>query len=291
VTALTTWQFAPLVSVPLALTAALYLAGSRAVVRRHPARPWPRARALSFLAGLAAIVVATQGADAVYDDVSLRAHMIQHLLLIMVAPALLVYGRPVTLALHATRNPWHARVLRLVRSRAVAAVTSPPLAVVLYSLTVVATHLTPLILAKGWLHDGVHVAYLVTGYLFFLPVVGSEPVRWRLPVFGRYLLLVAAMPSDIVAGAALLLTGPPRGYAAADAHDAGLIMLAGGEGIMAVLALALAVQLALRPAPPRVRDEAGLDAYNDYLASLDSPPSAGSPPESRSLPESESPSL
>jgi putative copper resistance protein D len=288
VAALTTWQFAPLVSVPLALAAALYLAGCRAVARRHPARPWPRARALSFLAGLAVIAVATQGPDAVYDDVSLRAHMVQHLLLIMVAPPLLVYARPVTLALHATRNPWHARVLRVVRSRAVTAVTSPPLAVALYSVTVVATHLTPLILAKGRLHDGEHVAYLVTGYLLFLPVVGSEPTRWRPSVFGRYLLLLAAMPADIVAGAGLLLIRPPGGYAAADAHDAGLIMLAGGEGTMAALALALAIRLAYRPAPARV-PEGQLDAYNAYLASLDSPRSSSR--SAGSLPESESPSL
>jgi putative copper resistance protein D len=267
VAALATWQFVPLASVPLALGAALYLAGTRTVARRHAARPWPRARSAAFLAGLAAVAVAIQGSDGVYDDVLLRAHMVQHLLLIMTAPPLLVYGRPVTLLLHATRNPWHGRVIRVLRSRTVAVLTWPPFCVVLYSAVVLGTHLTPLILATGWLHDGEHLAYLVAGYLFFLPVVGSEPARWRPPLFGRYLLLLAAMPADIVTGAALMLARPFGGYRAADVHAAGVIMLAGSELIMTALAVLLAVNLVRSPTP--LRQATGeLEAYNARLALL-----------------------
>ena len=267
VTAITTWQFVPLVSGPLLLLAALYLAGARTVARRHPAGPWPRARTAAFLAGLAAIAVAVQGSDGVYDDVLLRAHMVQHLLLIMVAPPLLVYGRPVTLLLHATRNPWHARVIRLLRSRPVTALTWPPFSVALYSAVVLVTHLTPLILATGWLHDGEHLAYLVAGYLFFLPVVGSEPIRWRPSLFSRYLLLLAAMPADIIVGAAFMVASPFGGYGAGDVHTAGVIMLAGSELIMTALALLVAAGLLRSPgAAPRA--DPMLKEYNAYLASL-----------------------
>lgn len=269
VTALTTWQFVPLVSVPLALGAALYLAGTRAVARRHPARPWPRGRSAAFLAGLAVIAAAICGSDGVYDDVLLRAHMVQHLLLIMVAPPLLVYGRPVTLLLHAARNPWHARVIRVLRSPAVTALTWPPLCVLLYSAVVLGTHLTPLILARGWLHDGEHLAYLVAGYLFFLPVIGSEPARWRPSLFGRYLLLLAVMPADIVTGAFLMLTRPFGGYGAADVHDAGIIMLGGSELIMTALALLIAARL-VHPRAAAGEAAGGLGEYNAYLARLES---------------------
>jgi hypothetical protein len=44
---------------------------------------------------------------AVYDDVLFSAHMVQHVLLIMVAPPLLVFGRPVMLLLHSAANPVH----------------------------------------------------------------------------------------------------------------------------------------------------------------------------------------
>jgi cytochrome c oxidase assembly factor CtaG len=268
VSALTTWQFVPQVSVPLLLLAAAYLAGTRAVARRHPARPWPRVRTASFLAGLAAVAAAICGSDGVYDDVLLRAHMVQHLLLIMVAPPLLVYARPVTLLLHATRNPWHGRVIRIVRSRAVTALSWPPFCVALYSAVVLVTHLTPLLVATGWLHDSEHLAYLVAGYLFFLPVIGSEPARWRPSLFGRYLLLVAAMPADIATGAFLMLSGPIGGYHVADVHDAGLIMLGGSELVMTALALLIAVTLLHSPAVAEAA--AGLKDYNAALARLES---------------------
>src|SRR5205807_8992977 len=100
--------------------------------------------------------------------------------------------------------------------------------------------LPPLILATDWLHDGEHLAYLLAGYLYFLPVVGSEPARWRPSLFGRYLLLLVAMPADIVTGAVLMLTRPFGGYSAADAHAAGVIMLACSETGMTALALLLA---------------------------------------------------
>jgi cytochrome c oxidase assembly factor CtaG len=87
--------------------------------------------------------------------------MVQHLLLIMVAPPLLVSGRPVTLLLHATRNPVHTRVKRTVRSRVVSGLTRAPVVSGLYALVVAVTHLTP--------------------------------------VFGRYLLLLGTMPVDTVA--------------------------------------------------------------------------------------------
>ncbi|HEX8008653.1 MAG TPA: cytochrome c oxidase assembly protein [Trebonia sp.] len=278
VTALTTWQFSPPASAPLVVLAGLYLAGVRAVARRHPARPWPWGRTGAFLAGLGAAAVATQGYDAVYDDVLLPAHMVQHLLLIMVAPPLLIFGRPVTLLLHATRNPWHTRVKRVVRSRAAAAATWPAFGVGVYSAVVAGTHLTPLILATGPLHDAEHIAYLVAGYLFFLPVIGSEPARWRPSLFARYLLLLAAMPADVVTGAAYLLARRFGDYGTADVHLSGLIMLAGSDVIMVALAALLAVGLVRSPdLSPASRGSrrapVKLEAYNAYLASLESPDS------------------
>jgi putative copper resistance protein D len=139
--------------------------------------------------------------------------------------------------------------------------------VALYSSVVLAAHLTPLVLATGWLHDAEHLAYLVAGYLFFLPVVGSEPARWRPSLFSRYLLLLAAMPADIATGAVLMLARPFGGYSTADVHAAGVIMLAGSELIMTALALLLAVNLVRSPG---TADEtvAGLKEYNAYLARL-----------------------
>jgi putative copper resistance protein D len=267
--ALTTWQFEPLAAVPVAVLALCYLAAARR--HRNSRRPWPARRTLAFLGGLSAITVATQGWVGVHDDTSLADHMVQHLLLIMVAPPLLIAGRPVTLLLHTTRSPWHTRAKRLVRSRVVTALTWPPAGVALYSAAVLGTHLAGLLLAHGAAHDAEHCLYLLAGYLYFLPVIGSEPVRWRMTVLGRYLLLLVAMPADIVTGAVLMLHGPLGPYAAADVRAAGVIMLAGSDLIMTGLAVGLAAATVTdraRRSPVRPAD---LAAYNAYLASLETP--------------------
>ena len=61
-----------------------------------------------------------------------------------------------------------------------------------YAAAVIGTHLTPLmdlVLENTAVHEAEHDLYLVTGSLYFLPVIGTVPIQWRLTVFGRFLLL------------------------------------------------------------------------------------------------------
>src|SRR6185437_3208499 len=88
--AATNWQFAPVVTVFSAVVAAAYLWGALRVRRRHPLRPWPLRRTIPFLFGLLVINLATQRGIGTYDDTLFWDHMIQHLMLIMIAPPLLV---------------------------------------------------------------------------------------------------------------------------------------------------------------------------------------------------------
>ena len=123
--AATNWQFAPVVTAFTALVAAAYLWGALRVRRSHPRRPWPLWRTIPFLLGLLVINLATQSGIGTYDDTLFWDHMIQHLMLIMIAPPLLVLGQPATLLLHASRNPLHTRVKKLLRSRPVQWLTWP----------------------------------------------------------------------------------------------------------------------------------------------------------------------
>ena len=240
------WQFAPVVTALAAVLAALYLWGAWRVGRRHPARPWPWWRAAFFFAGLAVIVLATESGIGAYDDVLFWDHMVQHLMLIMVAPPLLVAGQPVTLLLHASRNPLHTWTKRVIRSRVVTFLTWPPFTLAAYAAVIVATHLTGLItttITHPVLHDAEHAVYLVVGYLFFLPIVGSEPIRWRLSYPIRFLLLAVAMPVDTFTGLILSMASSPLhatdGPAPPgspnplqDVHWAGAIMWVAGDALM-----------------------------------------------------------
>ena len=242
---LTRWEFAPVVTAAVLAVGALYLWGAWRVGRRHPARPWPWWRTGLFLAGLAVVVLATESGIGTYDDVLFWDHMIQHLLLIMIAPPLLVVGQPFTLLLHASRNPLHSWAKRAMRSRVVSFLTWPPFGFAAYVATVVGTHLTGLTgltVRDPVLHDAEHVLYLVVGYLFFLPLFGQEPIRWRLGYPIRILVLVLAMPVDTFTGLVLGYAAPgtytvgPRPPGApdpvTDVHWAGAVMWIAGDAIM-----------------------------------------------------------
>ena len=244
--ALQHWEFAPVVTALVAVIAALYLWGAWRVGRRHPARPWPWWRTALFLGGLAVVVLATQSGIGAYDDVLFWVHMIQHLMLIMIAPPMLVVGQPVTLLLHASRNPLHTWTKRLIRSRVITFLTWPPFGLAAYTATIVATHLTglmTLVMTNPLAHDAEHALYLVVGYLFFLPIVGREPIRWRLSYPIRFMILVLAMPVDTFTGLVLgSASTPMKGMTAMrpagspgpvqDMHWGGAIMWIGGDAIM-----------------------------------------------------------
>jgi cytochrome c oxidase assembly factor CtaG len=244
---LTRWEFSPVVTGVAVTAGALYLWGAWRVARRHPARPWAWWRTALFLGGLAVVVLATQSGIGSYDDVLFWDHMVQHLLLIMVAPPLLVLGQPVTLLLHASRNPLHTWAKRAIRSRVASFVTWPPFGLAAYTATIVGTHLTSLpqdVLRNPALHNAEHVLYLLVGYLFFLPLLGREPIRWRVSYPGRLLILAVAMPVDTFTGLVLGYAGaaysplpgtvrPPGAPGPVeDTHWAGAVMWIGGDAIM-----------------------------------------------------------
>src|SRR6202167_2073358 len=242
------WQFAPVVTGFVVVAAGLYLWGVLRVRRRHPARPWPLARTGLFLGGLAVVVIATESGIGRYDDVLFSDHMVQHLMLLMIAPPLLVVGQPVTLLLHASRNPLHTGVKKLVRSRPVQWLTWPVFGVVAYCATIVGTHLTDfmnLVTEHDAVHEAEHVLYLVVGYLYFLPLIGKEPIRWKVSYPLRLFLLFIAMPVDAFTGVVLgsyethpFVPMEPRSWgpsAVNDLHQGGAVMWIGGAAIMFVM--------------------------------------------------------
>jgi len=247
---LTQWQFAPIVTAFVVVSVGLYLWGVIRVARRHPARPWPAWRTAAFLGGMLVLVLATQSSIGKYDDLLFYDHMVQHLMLLMVAPPLLIAAQPITLLLHASRNPLHTWVKRMLRSRVASFLTWPVFGAVAYALAVLAAHLTSLATyfeRNQTAHDAEHAMFLIIGYLFFLPLLGREPIRWRLSYPVRFVVLVLLMPVDTFTGLALgygsatspgVPTGPRPAWApspVSDLHLGGAVMWIGGDGIMFVL--------------------------------------------------------
>jgi len=122
-----------------------YLIAVRRVNEAGPRVPIPAWRVAAWLAGLAAILIALTSAVDVYAEDLLGVHMVQHLLLAMVAPPLLAIGAPVTLLLRiASPAVRHRVILPLLHSRAVRLVASPLVAWPLFAMTMWLTHFSPI---------------------------------------------------------------------------------------------------------------------------------------------------
>src|SRR5665213_987618 len=115
------------------------------------ATSWPRNRSVCFASGLLVTFIATQSFIGVFDQEYFSDHMIQHLLLIMVAAPLFALSAPLDLAYDAG----HATVRRLLDSTFMARLTHPLTAFIIYFLFIPVTHLTGLInlmMQHEWFH-------------------------------------------------------------------------------------------------------------------------------------------
>ena len=189
----------------LAIGAALYVIGVRRLAARG--RRWPPARSLAFGAGLAVLAVASQSGLGRYDTVLFSLHVLQHVLLGMLAPLLLVLGAPVTLALQASARPTQRTLLRVVHSRPVAVLTHPLVAWSLFAGTLFGLYFSPLFelsLRNDLVHAATHLHFLAVGLLFFWPAVGLDPQRRPLPHPARLLFVVLAVPFHAFLGLAVL---------------------------------------------------------------------------------------
>jgi len=257
------WQTPPVAGSVLVAGAVAYGWGVERLRRRG--RSWPVARSASFGGGIVVLIVALCSGLAHYDTTVFSLHMVQHLLLAMVAPPLLALGAPITLALQAGSRPLQRRLLRVLRSKPVMAITHPLVAWVLFGGSLVALYFTPLYsitLRHPWLHDLVHIHFVVTGMLFIWPVVGIDPSRWRLPYGARMLYVLTALPFHSIVGLALASSRAPL-YAAhtlADQQAGGGVMMLGGDLITLVIFAIVFAQWARADEREAARADAAQDA-------------------------------
>jgi putative membrane protein len=208
-----------------AVSAYLYtLGGRRASLRSVSAarrRSWERlGRACCFYAGLAVLVVALEPP---VDDLSQRfffVHMLQHLLLMMVAAPLVVLGapwsrswRPLPLGVRrpVARTVALSRPFRPLRAAA-HWMGSPVPAFVLFTGDLAAWHVPQaydLTLTDPAVHYAEHVSFLVLGILFWAQIVDSPPLRSRLDYPGRVAFAVLGGATSWVLAVVLALAPHP----------------------------------------------------------------------------------
>ena len=207
------WSFEPLVVLVLLAAAAGWLALVRRIDRAHPANPVPRRRTVAFLAGLAAIAVALLSGVEAYDTTLFSLHMIQHLLLTLIAAPLIALGAPITTLLRAaTPNVRRTVLLPILHSRVLKVLSFPVVAWVLFAGVMWGTHFSPLFdasLENPLVHDLEHALYLAAGLLFWWPAVGLDPSPWRMPHPVRAMYVFLQMPQNTFLAVTILSSTVP----------------------------------------------------------------------------------
>ena len=240
-TALGTWRFGPVTDVIVVVAAVLYLHRAYRTLPRL-GRSWPAGRTASFLGALVVLAVTLQSAIDRYGHELFWLHMIEHLLLIMVVPVLVILGQPVRLA-HTGDDTVARRTAAALHGRVVSFLTFPLVGLVLYAAVLVGTHLfgfMPAMVTHPWLHYVEIVLYLVSGYLFFLPLLAHEPIKRELSYPLRVFLLLMGMTADTVVGVLLMIQTHAVDFAHRtwgpspldDLHTGGGIMWVVGDGLM-----------------------------------------------------------
>jgi putative membrane protein len=182
------------------------------------ARGWFRVRAAfrnlipvwrlaAFVAGVAAIWIAIGSPLAAFDEASLTVHMVQHLLLMAIAPALILLGAPALPLLHGLPQTIARDVVGPLPRLSVAKslgrlITNPAICWVAAAIALIAWHVPSVFesaLRNVWLHELEHATFFGAGLLFWWPVVQPWPSiarwpRWSIPLY----LFCATLPCDLL---------------------------------------------------------------------------------------------
>lgn len=259
---------------------------------------WPIFRSVNWVVGLLVLTYITSGPPAVYGRVLFSAHMVDHMALTMVAPLFLVLGAPVTLALRALpARSDGSRGLRewlliFVHSKVSQLVTHPLFAAANFAGSIVLFYYSD---AFGFAmrehvgHELMTLHFALTGYIFVLSMIGTDPLPRRAPYPLRLVLLLATMGFHAFFGVAImggtgLLAADYFGNlgrewgpsAIVDQQLGGAVAWGIGEVPTLLVAIGVAIMWSRSDARETRRtdraadrnNDADLTAYNDMFAKL-----------------------
>jgi putative copper resistance protein D len=207
------WSFDPLVLLPAIAALLLWRYGVGRVARLHPNRPVATRRTVSWAAGVGVLMFALDSGIERYDTTLFSVHMVQHLLLTLVAPVLLLYAGPITMLLQAsspeTRKRW---ILPVLHSGVVRFLSFPVVSWLVFAVVMWASHFSPLFdvaLENEWVHRFEHGLYLFAALLFWWPVVGPDPSPWRMAPAVKVLYVGLQMPQNTFLALAIYMATTP----------------------------------------------------------------------------------
>ena len=266
---LLSWAVPPAATFLLALTALLYLRGW--LLLRRAGLPFlPAWRAVSFQLGLLSLWIALASPLDTFSGFVLTAHMVQHMILMMVAPPLILLGAPLIplvrgLPIFAAREFAGPFLNWRPAQRAGNALTHPIVAMLLMGSAMFAWHtprLYELALGSSSWHEVEHACFFLTSLLFWWPVIQPWPSHAQWPRWAMVPYLLVADLQNTALSAILVFSDSvlypsyatqPSLFGFSAQHDqaaAGAIMWVLGSMAYMVPAILIAVEcLQRRPSP------------------------------------------
>lgn len=243
----------PLIFVTPAAVA--YTVGVVGLTRRGDS--WPLSRCLASAAGFAVLTAALM--PPLVTSMNFSLHVIQHLMLAMLAPFLFALGAPVTLALRTLPRTGRRRLLHVLHNRASRVLTFPPTNLVLDIGGMYAYYLSPLFAsshAHPWLHLAVHTHMFFAGCLLSWYLVRRDPMPRRTSTRNTLVMLVLAAGSHDVLAKLMYAHLLPHGGGTPDQIRIGAqIMFYGGEAIDVTLTFAIMLAWYTRAGRQLARDD------------------------------------
>jgi cytochrome c oxidase assembly factor CtaG len=205
---LSKWNLRPDVLFVVVLFGAAYGAGWVRLrrVNRLAMAPW---QLVLYLGGLTAILAALVSPIDALSEERLSMHMVQHLLLLMIAPLFFLLANPLPPLLWGSPRKVRLRLGRLLTRSSVFrtvlwALTLLPVTCSVYVVNLWAWHhpvLYQLALRNEWAHDLQHVLFFSTAALFWWPIVSPAPRLHGLISYGyRIVYLIAATLQNTLLG-------------------------------------------------------------------------------------------
>jgi putative copper resistance protein D len=209
--ALRSWTFDPLAVAGIVLAAAWYARRVRHV-RRRPGGEWSWWRVASFAAGLLLIGYTTLGWFGAYAHTFLWAYTVQIMVLLVIAPALLMFGKPITLAREYAEPGRPSLLVRVADSRPVQVLAHPalgPLLLPLVTMLVYFTAVLPVSLAHYSAYEGLHVALLAAGLVLAIGLADEGGAATSVTMAAAILCAFLELLADAIPGIAIRLRNTP----------------------------------------------------------------------------------
>lgn len=228
--ALSSWDWRPDVILTLALAGTLFVTGwwrlrQRTLGAQRPGGGWQAAtvwRPIFYVAGLIFIGLALMSPLDVLGSQLFAIHMIQHLLLIMIAPPLLLLANPMPFMLWGLPGTWRLKMgwglSRLLNGKSIfrqylRKATTPGVVWMIWLVSIITWHdpnAYNAALRSDLVHDLEHLTFFLGGMLFWWHVTGAGPrIHKQFGLIGRIAFALSAVPPNMLTGVAIAFAPEP----------------------------------------------------------------------------------